>query len=121
MTEQVITAPALPAYCPAGAAKYLVTVTLNALGSTSDQVADNLRRLAVKGTPGDEGDCPIARILLRLPEIVEVAVLEDHLVIWTRTDGPIDIDLPEPIARFVALFNTTGPYLDLVDMPAVSR
>jgi hypothetical protein len=114
-----MSAPAVPAYCPATAATYLVTVTLNTLGNTSDEVADNLRQLVVKGIPGDEGNCPIARFLLRLPEIVEVAVLEDHLVFWTRHHGLV-VDLPEPIARFVALFNTTGPYLDLVDMPAVA-
>lgn len=120
MTQPVITLPADGAYCPTSAVEHLIAVTLGTLGGTADQVADNLRTLGLKGVQKDECNCPVARLLLRLPEVVQVAVIDDHVLVWTRFHDEVYIALPEPVAAFQALFDTDGPYLDLVELPAVT-
>ena len=98
----------------------LVTATLTTIGNTSDDVADFMRSLAIKGRRNDETDCPLARLLLRMPEVEQVAVIDDHVYVWGDALNPIVITLPKPVAEFVTRYDARI-YLDLIELPAVTR
>ncbi|WP_285554819.1 hypothetical protein [Actinoplanes regularis] len=98
----------------------VITKTLAELGGSADAVADSLRARQIKGTQGDECDCPIARLIREMPGLDSVDVFNGMATLFPAgTDGTVDIDLPEPVSNFVWLFDQ-GLYLDLVELSAVA-
>jgi hypothetical protein len=98
------------------------TALLAALGDHEDQVAASLHAAGITGLQDNCSNCPIAVYLLRsdlVPTLVEVGEDQAQLIYGTgadrQNDGDdfINVELPEPVKRFIASFDNDG-YLDLV-------
>jgi len=102
-----------------------VTALLNHLGGTSEHVHDRLLALDCKGRRDDCGACPIAVYLLRSdlnPSQVFVGDSTVTLIFGdpAEPDQRVDVRVPEPVSEFVHRYDS-GVYLDLVQVPAVTR
>ena len=90
-----------------------LAAALQSLGSTADNIADNLEIGGWRGLRHDAGACPISLYLTAVvPHVQGAAVGADQATIHTL-DGPdLEIDLPPAVADFVRAFDN-GAYPDL--------
>ena len=97
---------------------------LAALGEDPAQVAAYLQESGVRGTLRHRGDCAIAvflnAVLASDPDVRSVTVTSDEVVLrrpqWWRPG--IRVSLPEPLRRFVSLFDA-GEFPGLTRRAAV--
>jgi hypothetical protein len=90
------------------------------LGHTSDDVADRLRALNIKGRRHMPHQCAIANLLLRQDQVVAVEVLEAVAEVFLAgCTEPVEIPVPEPTSEFIVDFDR-GVHLDLVDHTEVT-
>ncbi len=96
---------------------------LAGLGASSDQVAESLQAVDVRGVPRDNRSCAVAVYLTSImgsePMIRSVAVGHCSLLIQLvgqdqRPAGHLLVQLPKPVRQFVAAF-------DAFRYPAVTR
>lgn len=89
---------------------------LRALGGFRDEVASVLRRVGVKGIPGNACGCPVAVYVQRLlgdgtaivdattVTVTRYLLVEEFGSVWTDHER-IEADLPAPVATFVRAFD----------------
>ena len=105
----------------------LLDEMLGELGSTSDAVADTLRRAGFKGPRQEMTNCPVAKfvsdqIAKRVPSVQVVVSVSADTVIITRpssTDGEYgdyltSTEMPDPVAEFIQRFDSSI-YSDLIE------
>jgi hypothetical protein len=91
-----------------------LTIALQSLGSTAEDVADTLISGGWRGFPGDAGTCPVALYLTTmLPFVRSAAVGVGGATVYTVGDTDVDVDLPPAVADFVRAFDV-GAYPELV-------
>ena len=96
---------------------------LTSLGSTPDEVADNLRRQGIKGIVGSKCHCPVLNAIYQACpdfwsglQIVNGARLPDGRWSYCATlddDQIMDPRLPQPVMDFIGAFDG-GEYADLI-------
>jgi hypothetical protein len=87
---------------------------LRDLGDTRDQVAAKLTELGIRGDRNNCLACPVAVYLLRAcPGAVQVLVGDREAELIYPAGRTEFVDLPEPVAAFVAGFDD-GMYRELV-------
>jgi hypothetical protein len=91
----------------------LLDEMLGELGSTSDAVADTLRRAGFKGPRQEMTNCPVAKVV--------VSVSADTVIITrpSSTDGEYgdyltSTEMPDPVAEFIQRFDSSI-YSDLIE------
>lgn len=95
------------------------------LGDTANEVADSLRQMSVKGTPGNPCECPVARAMdTRLGgewSVINRATKFEAGVEW---EDRVKVTVPDPVRKFIMAFDKHGSehtedrmvgYEDLID------
>jgi hypothetical protein len=93
----------------------IIRQQLQALGNTSQEVADNLRSKGIKGFRLAGASCPIAKYLSTL--ISEGCVMVGVKVVSYFPEGRMtatdNVDLPESVIHFIADFDRSK-YPDMI-------
>lgn len=101
-----------------------VTAALDALGDDGPTVAEALKVLGHTGIQHDCFNCPVASYLQSLyRDCTAIAVRRDHIRLERRVEvvdengytdvhiEPLNVDTPDPIADFIAAFDSNDcPY-----------
>lgn len=94
-----------------------VREALEALGSTSDEVAQSLRDKGITGNPSDSRTCPVSNLIRKILHgnyVIDVGGVwaSWHPVNPTSSAEFLRIHLPTPTATFICRFDL-GVYADL--------
>jgi hypothetical protein len=101
--------------------KHDVSVLLDRLGSTPEDVAESLRRAGVRGDPFLVARCPVARYLHAVvggePRVGKIKVgLYKAVINGPTWWWPITVALPAPVRLFVLGFDR-GRFPELLSQP----